>query len=160
MRQLTPADEQMHYEMFADPYARTFYPEMGDLANVHRWIEWNLRNYDQFGCGLWAVERKDSGAFIGDCGLTYQDVEGTRELEVGYHVMEQERRKGYATEAARACLDFGFERTSCARICSIVRPANLASCSVASRIHAASREFLKGGRPALLFYTDRAAWNK
>jgi len=73
--------------VFADPYARRFYPQMADRANVRAWIEWNLRNYAEFGFGLWAMQLKETGQFIGDTGLTYQDVEGRRELEIGYHVM-------------------------------------------------------------------------
>jgi len=151
-------DESALYEVFADPYARTFYPEMADRDKVRKWIEWNLRNYDEFGFGLWAVELKVSGEFIGDCGLTYQDVEGERELEVGYHVVQRERGKGYATEAARACLDFGFNRTPCESICSIVRPSNIASCAVAARIHTERREFMKGGSIAVLYSTTRLDW--
>jgi [ribosomal protein S5]-alanine N-acetyltransferase len=159
LRVYSASDEAGLFEVFADPYARKFYPEMADRANVGAWIQRNLRNHDEFGFGLWAMELKADGQFIGDCGLTYQDVEGLRELEIGYHVIEHERRKGYATEAARACLDFGFTRTACASICSIVRPSNTASCAVAARIHMARREFAKGGRPAYLFHTTRRDWN-
>ncbi len=158
LRRYTLADEEELFEVFADPQAREFYPEMSERAKVGAWIEWNLRNYDEFGFGLWALELKASGAFIGDCGLTYQEVEGRSELEIGYHVTQRERRKGYATEAARACLDFGFRRTACASICSVVRPSNTASRTVAARIHATQREFMKRGRPALLFYTTRQEW--
>jgi RimJ/RimL family protein N-acetyltransferase len=160
LRPYTLADEAALFEVFSDADARMFYPEMVDRAKVRRWIEWNLRNYDEFGLGLWALEMKTSGAFLGDCGLTYQDVEGVRELEIGYHVVRSERGKGYATEAARACLDLGFERTSSEQLCSIVSPANEASCRVAARIHADSREFLSQGRPALLFFTRRLAWKR
>ncbi len=159
LRPYTAADEEELFDVFADPYARKFYPEMADRAKVRAWIEWNLRNYDEFGFGLWAMELKTEGRLIGDCGLTFQDVEGRDELEIGYHVMERERGKGYATEAARVCLDFGFTRTSCESICSIVRPSNTASCAVAARIHTARREFLKGGQPAVLFYTSRRDWD-
>lgn len=160
LRPYTLADEAALFEVFDDADAQAFYPEMADRAHVRRWIEWNLRSYDEFGLGLWALELKTSGVFLGDCGLTYQDVEGIRELEIGYHVVRVERRKGYATEAARACLDVGFSRTSCERICSIVRPGNKASCMVAARIHTDSREFLRGGRPAVLFFTSRLAWER
>jgi RimJ/RimL family protein N-acetyltransferase len=159
LRAYVAADEADLFDVFADPYARRFYPEMAARANVRAWIEWNLRNYDEFGFGLWAMELKAEGRFIGDCGLTFQDVEGRRELEIGYHVTERERGKGYATEAARVCLDFGFTRTSCDSICSIVRPSNTASCAVAARIHTAQREFMKGGQPALLFHTTRRNWD-
>ena len=158
LREYTAADAAELFEVFADPYARTFYPEMTDPAKVRAWIDWNLRNYSEFGFGLWAIELQEGGRFIGDCGLTYQDVEGRSELEIGYHVLESERGKGYATEAARACLDFGFTHTSCESICSIVRPSNTASCVVAARIHSARREFLKRDQPALLFYTLRPDW--
>jgi len=158
LRAYTPADEAALFEVFADPYARQFYPEMADRGKVRRWIEWNLENYDEFGHGLWAVELKSTGEFIGDCGLTWQDVEGASELEIGYHVVQRERGKGYATEAARASLEFGFRRTDADMICSIVRPANLASCAVAGRVHKARREIVRKEKPALLFYTRREDW--
>ncbi len=158
LRPYSLADEAALFPVFADPYARRFYPEMKDPTRVRAWIEWNLRNYDEYGFGLWAVELKAEGRFIGDCGLTYQDVEGRMELEIGYHVLESERGKGYATEAARGCLDLGFTRTSCERICSIVRPENLASCTVAARIHSARRDFVRKGEAAVLFYTLREDW--
>jgi RimJ/RimL family protein N-acetyltransferase len=158
LRRYTLADAAGLFEVFADPYARSWYPEMADPAKVRAWIEWNFRHYDEFGFGLWAVERRDSGEFVGDCGLSYRDVEGRRELEIGYHVILHGRGKGYATEAARACLDFGFDRTSCMSICSIVDPANTASRTVAARVHTACREFMRNGMTALLFYTGRADW--
>src|SRR5215831_19240949 len=58
MRPYSLDDERALYEVFADPYARTFYPEMADSKNVRAWIEWNIRNYDELGFGLWAVELK------------------------------------------------------------------------------------------------------
>lgn len=157
-RPYTLADADALYEVFSDAEARTFYPEMADPDSVRGWIEWNLRNYDQFGFGLWALELQDSGDFIGDCGLTYQEVEGVHELEIGYHVIRSQRRNGYATEAARACVDYGFTHTSCVSICSIVDPSNTASHAVASRVHTTCREFTKKGKRRLLFFTPRTAW--
>lgn len=155
LRPYTLADESDLCGVFGDNYARSFYPEMADRPNVRRWIEWNLRNYESYGLGLWAMELKDNGTFVGDCGLTYQDVEGRQELEIGYHVAQTERCKGYATEAARACLEYAFEIKACEFICSIVRPANTASSSVARRVHDHCREILRAREPALLFYTTR-----
>ena len=158
LREYTMADEADLFEVFADPYARMFYPQMADHERVRAWIVWNLRNYDEFGFGLWALELKADCRLIGDCGLTYQDIEGRPELEIGYHVVERERGRGYATEAASACLDFGFTHTSSETVFSIVNPSNVASCAVAARIHVAKREFLNGGAPALAFYTMRRDW--
>ena len=124
---------------------------MAELEHVRGWIDWNLRNYQQHGFGLWSLERKSSGALIGDCGLTYQDVEGRQELEIGYHVHHAMRRNGYATEAASACLDYAFENVECEQVCSIVHPGNAASRAVAGRVHADCREFQKEYGARLVF---------
>lgn len=76
-------DEDTLFKTFADPCALMFYPQMTERAKVRQWIECNLRDYQDSGMGLWAIERKDTGAFIGDCGLTYQEVEGARQLACG-----------------------------------------------------------------------------
>ena len=159
LRRLTLADEGDLFEVFADPYAREFYPRMVDSKEVRLWIEWNLRNYETYGFGLWAMELRQSGRLIGDAGLTYQDVGGIRMLEVGYHVVHGERRKGHALEAARACLDFGFTRTEATSICSIVSPSNRASCGVAGRLHFDCRAFVRNEQKLLLFFTARDEWS-
>ncbi|HEU4334778.1 MAG TPA: GNAT family N-acetyltransferase, partial [Candidatus Eisenbacteria bacterium] len=112
LRRFTRDDADALFEVFADPEARRFYPEMEERSAVERWIEKNLLRYEEHGFGLWAMIERESGRLVGDCGLSYQDVEGVSELEVGYHLLAAERRKGYATEAARACLDHGFRNTA------------------------------------------------
>lgn len=72
-----------------------------DRDDAVRWIEWRQRNYADHGFGLWVVETHD-GEFVGDCGLTVQDVEGEPHVEVGYHVLPALRRHGYATAATRS----------------------------------------------------------
>ena len=58
-----------------------------------RWIEWQERNHAEHGFGLWVVETHD-GAFVGDCGLTVQDVEGAPHVEVGYHLVPRDAPAG------------------------------------------------------------------
>ncbi|MBI3934813.1 MAG: GNAT family N-acetyltransferase [Acidobacteria bacterium] len=157
-RRFALRDESSVFEMFSDPYARRFYPEMADRSKARAWIEWNLHNYEQFGFGLWAVELKSSGSFIGDCGITFQEIEGKKELEIGYHVVYAARGNGYAKEAARACLCFAFRVLKAARVCSILRPENIASRAVARCIHSDCRKVLKRGRPALVFFTTLKEW--
>jgi hypothetical protein len=112
LRRYALSDLDALYEVFADPEARQFYPEMVARERVLGWIEWNLRNYDETGFGLWAMEPRGESRLIGDCGLTYQEVNGRQELEIGYHVHARERGKGYATEAARACLAYAFRSST------------------------------------------------
>jgi ribosomal-protein-alanine N-acetyltransferase len=158
LRPYTRDDIEPLRAVFADAYARQFYPLMGEAEKLAGWIEWNLLNYEHDGVGLWALEeRGQPGRLIGDCGLTYQDVEGRRELELGWHLLESERGRGYATEAAQACLNYAFERLAVSMVCSIVDPTNVASRAVAGRVHAACREFVKNERTMLLYFTDGSA---
>jgi [ribosomal protein S5]-alanine N-acetyltransferase len=157
-RPYTLDDFDAAFEMFADDYARVFYPQMADRDNVRGWIEWNLRHYEEHGFGLWALELVTSGDFVGDCGLTFQDVEGKQELEIGYHIVSNQRRKGLASEAARASLDHGFLTTDRDIICSIVDGSNPASRTVAERIHTHRRGFVKNGQDMVLYYTLRSSW--
>lgn len=76
---------------------------------------------------------KDSGELIGDCGCTLQKVEGTNHVEVGYHVRRDLWGNGYATEAARACIEYAFTKLGVDRVISLIRPENLQSIRVAEK---------------------------
>ena len=97
-----------------------------------RWIEWQERNYAAHDFGLWVVETHD-GEFVGDCGLTMQDVEGTSLLEIGYHLVPAMRGRGYASEAARAVCDCAASH-GVERLVALIRPDNAASQAVARRL--------------------------
>jgi RimJ/RimL family protein N-acetyltransferase len=155
LRCFVPGDAEALQAVFEDPYAAQFYPAMRGHAAMERWIAWNLRNYDEHGFGLWALELLATGQFIGDTGITWQEVEGERVLEIGWHVHPAFRCLGLATEAGSACLRHGFAHLKAERLTSIVDPANMASISVAKRVHAQCREFLGKQGAMLLFSTAR-----
>jgi len=120
------------------------------------WIEWNIDNYREFGFGLWVIETH-AGEFVGDCGLTMQEVEGTWKVEAGWYVRAALRRQGYAAEAVaevRVCAaGAGLEH-----LIAIVRPDNVASLGVAASIGLAfEREVHKHGGPALILGADLQA---
>ncbi|MEM7323644.1 MAG: GNAT family N-acetyltransferase [Actinomycetota bacterium] len=155
-REYQPEDADAVVAMFADPEARQWYPAQQDPAEAKRWIEWNRGSYLTNGFGLWVIEERSSGAFLGDCGLTYQTVEGDQLLELGYHLQELRRGFGFATEAATACLAYGFEELGAASICSIVDPENVASIAVAGSIHEEQRQFVnESGQTMNLYWTVR-----
>ena len=141
LRRYVAGDAAALLDVFGDAYAARFYPAMNDPLRISKWIDWNLQNYEQHGFGLWAVERLSDGRFIGDAGLTMQTIEGVPRHEIGYHLHRDDRGLGYATEAARACLDFAFEHIGAGFVCSVVHPENAASAKVAQRVHATMREF-------------------
>ena len=66
--------------------------------------------YASVGTGFYAVVLKPEGLFIGRCGLLWQEVDGAKELEIGYGIAPEYWGRGLATEAARALRDLAFSR--------------------------------------------------
>jgi RimJ/RimL family protein N-acetyltransferase len=156
LRHLVPADAARLRPVFGDPSARQFYPAMGEPEALDRWVAWNLRNYAEFGFGLFAVELLEAGLFVGDAGITFQTVEGRRIHEVGWHIHPEHRNRGYASEAGAATLAYAFTSLGAPIVGSIVDPANGASRRVAARVHGACRWFEGRSGRMLLYYTPRA----
>lgn len=73
--------------------------QIGGSRGLSGWIEWTQRNYEVHGFGLWVIETH-AGDFVGDCGLTMQEVEGEWLVEAGWHVRSDLQRKGYASEGS------------------------------------------------------------
>lgn len=142
-------------EMFADEEARRWYPTKSQPDEAVRWIEWNLVNYDERGVGLWAIEDRRTGTFVGDCGLTYQTVANDQLLEIGYHLQHRHRGQGYALESAQGCAEFALQTLKAPTVCSIVDPRNASSCRVAESIHDSLRTFANSqGNEWNLYWTD------
>jgi RimJ/RimL family protein N-acetyltransferase len=120
---------------------------------AREWIAWNRRNYAEHGFGLWAVETHD-GAFVGDCGLTMQEVEGEWLVEVGYHVHVALRGQGLGSEAAAAVRDVA-RAEGIAHLVAIIRPDNVPSQRLAARIGLVlERRAFKNGGDVLVFGAD------
>jgi RimJ/RimL family protein N-acetyltransferase len=98
------------------------------------WISWNQRLYHQHGVGLWLLTLRDTGEFVGDCGLTPQHVDGVTELEVGYHIRAALQGRGLATGAAAACRDHARDVLRVGRLIAIIDPRNRPSQRVAEKL--------------------------
>jgi RimJ/RimL family protein N-acetyltransferase len=132
-RELTLADLDDMAALLGDPEVMTFYDHPKTRDESREWIEWNRRLYGERGFGLWRLALRDD-AFVGDCGLTPQLVDGVEELEVGYHVRRALQGRGYATEAARGCLDLARDVVGARRLIALIDPANVASRRVAEKV--------------------------
>ena len=133
LREYVPEDFEGLRAIISDPETMRFYPRPYDDAGVRRWLDWSMENYRTFGFGLWAMDLKETGEFIGDCGITIQNIHGVYRPEIGYHVHKAHWNHGYATEAARACRDWAFANTPFRRLYSYMNAANLASRAVAEK---------------------------
>lgn len=132
-RRMRPADIELMADMLGDPEVMRFYPAPKTREQAARWITWNEENYAEHGYGLWIVETID-GEFVGDCGLTWQEVNGAFKLEVGYHVVTSKQGRGYATEAAIACRDYARDVVGSPELVAIIHPENEASERVARKL--------------------------
>lgn len=84
------------------------------------------------GLGLWALERKETSEFLGQVGLFPVEGKGP-EVEVAYELAPRVWGHGYATEAARALVDYGFGELGLARVVALILPDNARSRNVASK---------------------------
>ena len=131
LREYTAEDFAALYEIMSDPETMKHYPAPFDEEKTRGWISWNLVNYQKLGFGLWAVVLKESGEFIGDCGITLQNIDGQTLPEIGYHINKKYWRRGFAKEAARAVRDWAFCNTDYDAIYSYMKYTNIGSYSTA-----------------------------
>ncbi len=132
-RQMGPADIDFLAELLSNPQLVRFYPKVYSREESFEWIERQMRRYQEFGHGLWLVERQEDGSLIGQAGVVSQIIEDEVWLEVGYMIHSQYWKQGYASEAAIACRDYAFQVLKAEQVCSMIHPANIASQRVAMK---------------------------
>ena len=133
LRKLEAEDFTALCRVLQDEAAMYAYAHAFSDAEVQDWLDRQRARYREDGFGLWAVELRQSGRVIGQCGLTMQDFGGRRVPEIGYLFERAHWHRGYATEAARACRDFAFDTLGAKTVYSIIRDTNAASRAVALR---------------------------
>lgn len=124
LRDMTEDDYDSLHAILTDAETMRYYPRPYDDAGVRRWLDWTFDNYRKHGFGLWAVTLKDTGEFIGDCGITMQPIHGEWLPEIGYHINRKHWRRDYASEAAAACIRVAFERFGFPAVYSYMNAAN------------------------------------
>ena len=134
LREFTHEDFPALFEIFSDPETMRHYPKPFDENRTKDWIEWNLQNYEEYGFGLWAVVLRETDEFIGDCGLTIQNIDGESLPEIGYHIQKNHWRKGFGSEAASEVRDWAFMNTEYDCLYSYMKYTNIGSCSTAIAI--------------------------
>ena len=134
LRMFTPGDVDAVAPFYADPEVMKWMGGGQPLTReqVAVAIPRRIERFRENGFGLFAVELKESGTLIGHCGIVYLD--NTPEVEVGYLLGQPYWGKGYATEAAAAARNFGFNVVGLPRLVGITHPENVASQRVLQKI--------------------------
>jgi RimJ/RimL family protein N-acetyltransferase len=120
----------------ADPRVMEFLPGLLDRAASDARVARIRDHFDRHGFGFWAVEVPGVAGFIGFVGLSVPEFTArfTPCVEIGWRLAHEHWGKGYATEAARAALDFGFRVLALPEIVSSTVPANRRSRRVMERL--------------------------
>jgi len=157
VREWTPDDAPALFEICRDAevmrYIGTGKPyETPDEAE--KFLAWAVAYQQENGFCRWAVIEKESGKITGSCGYAYPH--DTPEVELGYLFARDVWGKGFATEAARAVLDYGFEKLAFREIIAITDLENTASQKVLEKIGFTRRGIEKiSGDEALIYLAKR-----
>ncbi len=130
LRTFTIEDAELVYELNKDPEVTEFTGDpIRDIDHAREVLEKIiLPQYALYNHGRWAVHLKPDLQFIGWCGLKARPERN--EIDLGYRFIRSFWGNGYATEAAYACLKYGFENLELKRIVGRAMPQNLASLKV------------------------------
>ena len=140
-----------------DPEVTWAHTRLPLADSLRRWAD-RLDEWERSGFGMWIAEVAATGQVIGHAGI--QRLDGTDDVELGYYLGRAAWGQGYATEAARACLAYGFETAGLPRIVATVRLENAASRHVLSKLgFRHDRDGVFYGADASLLVLDRAAWD-
>lgn len=153
LRKMNQEDASHLLQIFSDPVAMRYYPSTKNENETREWIDWTLNNYAKYGVGLWIVEDKATGDFLGQCGIVPQEVDGEIIMEIGFLFVRRAWGKGYATEAATACKKFGFEQLNESEMISLVDVHNTPSSKVAERIGMSVKKKINKWEKEILVYS-------
>jgi RimJ/RimL family protein N-acetyltransferase len=136
LRRWRESDRDPFARLNADPEVMRFFTAPLTRQESDAFVDRIEARFEERGYGLWAVERRDDGAFLGFTGLAYQQFEApfTPCVEVGWRYDRFAWNQGYATEAAREALRFGFEVVGLDEIVSFTAQIHGASQRVMERI--------------------------
>lgn len=134
LRRWVTADREPFAAMNADPAVMEHMQGLMSRERSEDFIDRIEVHWEQQGWGLWAVEATDVAPFIGYVGLWPADYVAPGMVEVGWRLSRQYWGRGYATEAAREALRFGFMEVGLTEIVSFTVPQNDRSWRVMERI--------------------------
>jgi RimJ/RimL family protein N-acetyltransferase len=161
LRQLTHDDFADVRRIHSDPEVMGVYGGVFSEDKTREWIKRNIDRYARDGVGFFAITLKNSSELIGCGGVIMQETDQGVEPEVGYQVRRDQQGKGYATEMARACMQYAFETMKANHIISLIRPDNMPSRRVAEKNGlTVDREMMFHEMLHLVYRLTKSEWEK
>ena len=113
-----------------------FFPKVLNYEDTQQMIQKIFHQYAEYGYCFWKVLLKPGDQFIGIAGLLHQEIDNKPETEISYRMLPEHWKKGYATEAAKACKQYAETKLGIKRLISLIHPQNDASIRVANKLGA------------------------
>jgi RimJ/RimL family protein N-acetyltransferase len=147
----TAADVEALHAVYGDEEVMRF--SGGRLATLERtrnFVAAHMHHQEMHGFSMWALVERRSGALVGDAGfLVHEDG-----VEIGWHLRRSAWGQGYATEAARACLAYGFDQLGFVRVSAFTELGNATSLRVIEKL---GMLFVRGGADGVPAWAEYAA---
>lgn len=162
LRHQTPADLESLWALYCDPDVRKYIPDAPRTYDEAREeLEWHMHGHPRRPeLGLWATIHKETGRFIGRCGLLPWTIDQREEVEVAYLLAKAYWGQGLGTEAARAIARYAFDELGLSRLVCLIEPENHASANVARKIGMTfEREARDEIGPFLLYAVEKGERN-
>jgi RimJ/RimL family protein N-acetyltransferase len=136
LRRWKDEDRAPFAELNADPGTLVFFPATLSRQESDAFVDRIEAGFERDGYGLWALEVRQTGEFIGLTGLAplREDVPNGGGMEIGWRLARHAWHQGYATEAARAARDVAFDGAGLAELWSMTAVLNTPSQAVMRRI--------------------------
>lgn len=154
LRCLTIDDLDALFALYSDADVKKYvYSEAMTVEETRDELEWAIKVYsEQPGFGLWGTIHKETGEFIGRCGLLQWTIEERPEVEVTYMLAKKYWGQGLGNEVAQALMEYGFEQLKLSRLVCCIDKENQASIKVATKTGMTfEKEVDTGEGPELLY---------
>ncbi|MEH0153066.1 GNAT family N-acetyltransferase [Limibacter armeniacum] len=163
LREITFDDKEELLQLHSDPEVQkwTGEPVIESMKEIEKAIDIRQNNYRQYGFGRLAAIQKDTSEFIGWVGLTY--LQEFDKVDLGYRLKKKYWGMGFATEASKAIIDYGFNILNLDLIIAIALPENKASIRVMEKvgmIYDKQAPYDEMILDAIWYKLDRTTYNK
>ena len=158
LRHFLISDLEDLFSFYSDPEVIKYIPDAPrTYEETKEELEWFRNGHPKFPrLGLWATIHKETGNFIGRCGLLPWTIDEQNEVEVAFALSKAYWGRGLATEVAQALVQYGFEHLQLSRLICLIEHGNTPSIRVATKI---GMTFEKEGKdemgPFLVYATNR-----
>jgi ribosomal-protein-alanine N-acetyltransferase len=124
------------FKFYSDPDVIRYIPDAPrSYEETREELEWHMNGHPKFPeLGLWATIYKETGQFIGRCGLLPWTIGEQQEVEVAYAMSKAHWGQGLATEAAQGIVQYAFEHLQLSRLICVIDHDNQGSIHVATKI--------------------------